>query len=365
MTRRSNGEGSSYKRPDGLCRETLRYTDPDTGESRRVAFYGKTKTEARRKLKAAQQRLEAGLPVRDSKRTVAVWLAQWRATALAASDRADSTKATYATLSKLHLEPAPFGSITLGALRPSHIQAHVVALGKTLSESTVRQTYSVLRQALSDAVREGVIAKNVAESVQRPRVSRKEARFLSLDELARLLKAAEGSRYLILLEFIAKTGVRKGEALATLWTDLDLEAGTYRVPGTKSKASRRTLAIGPDLVAKLTLHRDLQTLESETAANLWTETGLVFTTEFGTAVGPREALRVVQRAAKKAKLKGVSVHTLRHSAATALIEQGVSLRAVSEILGHSDTSITAEIYTHASQEARKAAMEGLDGAIGL
>lgn len=366
MSRRSNGEGSLYQRKDGRWCASVRFVDPVTGERVRRVFYGATKTAARQKMREARKRIEAGAPVKDSTATVAAWLAEWRVTALEASGRAVSTKNVYATLSRQHLEPAPFGLITLERLRPSDIDRLIIGLReKKLAASTIRQIYTVLRLALADAKRDGLIAHNVAEAVARPKVPKREARFLTSEEVARLLKSAGSSRYHDLLAFIAATGVRKSEALATTWADIDLKAGTYRVPGTKSEAAKRTLHLSPALVAMLKDHRKRQAQERLRAGNQWRQTGLVFTTEFGTRVDARNALRAIESAAKKAGLDGVTVHTLRHSAATMLLENGVNLKAVSALLGHSEIGTTADLYGHVTDEQAKKAMDALSDAIGL
>ena len=125
-----------------------------------MSFYGPTAKAVRAKLHAARGRLDAGAPVRDATRSVADWLSHWRATTLAASDRKESTRALYANLARKHLEPAPFGAIPLDRLRPSDVEALVLALPRPrgLSDSTVRQIYTVLRAGLDGAVRDGLIA---------------------------------------------------------------------------------------------------------------------------------------------------------------------------------------------------------------
>lgn len=270
MTRRAHGEGSIYQRKDGKWCASIRFEDERTGERDRVTFYGRTKTEARNKLKAAVARLEDGAPVRDASSTLGAWLAEWRESTLQASSRAESTKVTYSHLCRKHLEPAPFGAVPLGRLRASDVDRLILRLrGEGLSSSTVRQTYTILRQALNDARRDGLIARNVAESVKRPTVESKEARFLSPAEVSRLLQAAESSRYHPLLAFIAGTGVRKGEALATRWSDVDLEACTYRVRGTKTEKSRRVLPLSSELVKLLKTQKRTQAAERLRAANIW------------------------------------------------------------------------------------------------
>lgn len=89
----------------------------------------------------------------------------------------------------------------------------------------------------------------------------------------------------------------------------------------------------------------------------------MFTTESGLPVDPRNALRAITTAARKAGLTGVNVHTLRHSAATHWLEQGVHLRAVSDLLGHSSTRITGDVYAHTSNETAERAMDLMGSAL--
>ena len=231
MGKNANGEGSIYKRTkDGRVvryEGALSYIDDD-GRTKRHTVYGRTRADVRDKLKQARERLDAGGPVKDDTRTVAQWLAQWRATTLEASDRARSTKQLYSDLSRRHLEPEPFGATRLDKLKPSDVEGLILSLrnqtkpGKptddgadpkpvrALSDSTIRSTYAVLRQALDTAVRDGLLAKNPAAAVKRPGVERHEAQHLSVADVTAILKAAEGLRYRPVLVLIAATGMRRG-----------------------------------------------------------------------------------------------------------------------------------------------------------
>jgi integrase len=112
-------------------------------------------------------------------------------------------------------------------------------------------------------------------------------------------------------------------------------------------------------------HRTAQKAEKMAARNQWTDTGLVFTTELGTAVDPRSFLRVIETAAKTAKIEGVGVHTLRHSAAVSWLESGVHIRAVADLLGHSSIAVTGDTYGHTSDTAARSAINGLGSQLGL
>lgn len=395
MTKRANGEGSIYKREsDGRYVGAITHPDPETGKSLRKVFYGKTRAEVRNKMREASDRLKEGQPVADSKATVAQWLAHWATTTLTASDRKESTRSLYRTLATKHLIPEPFGARRLDQLKPSDVEALVLRLRaatrvvpaengredkiRALSDSTIRTTYTVLRAALDGAVRDGLLARNPAALIHRPSVQRTEARHLTPDEVRILFKAAESSRYHRALTLIAATGMRRGECLALRWVDIDFEAGVLRIRGTltrlngkllvtepKTERSRRVLPLSPAVSALLAAQRKAQVAERLHAGSSWTDTGYVFTTENGQPVDPRNLYRVVQTAAAHAGLKDVGVHSLRHSAATAMLEAGVNIKAVSDLLGHSSVSITGDIYGHTSDDSARAAVARLSEAMGF
>jgi integrase len=379
MSKRASGEGSIRQRPNGTWEARITYVDPVTGQPRSQSLYAPTDEAVRDKLDDARDRIKAQAPVRDSSQQLADWITHWSATSLEASSRKQSTKALYRNLGRKHLCPAPFGATRLDMLRKTHIDGLIVKLRKQgLSDSTVRQVYTVLRAALDDAVLDGLIARNPAALVKRPGVERKEARHLDAATVAAVLQAAEGLRYRPVLVLIAATGLRRGEALALHWQRVNLDEGTLKVAATlgrvgdelvltepKSPRSRRTIPLSPAIVAMLKAQKAAQAAERLHAGEQWTDTGLVFTSEFGTPVDPRNVLRTIELAAAKAGIENVGVHTLRHSAAVAWLEAGVHIKAVADLLGHSSISITGDIYGHTSDNTARAAVDGLTDALGL
>ena len=366
------------KRNDGRFAFTLRYVDPVTGEKKRAYFYGKTQAEARAKAERARQRLTQGAPVRDASRTFADWLGEWQATFLEASNRARSTKTMHAGYCKTWIIPT-IGHIRLDRLTVADVNRLMLAMrdaGK--ADATRRNCYTTLRKSLDDAVLSGLLASNPAHKVSQPRAKRQEARFLTTDEASRLLTGADGLRYAAVLRFILGTGLRRGEALALRWEDIDLERGTARVKGslvrqkgglvvsdTKTETSRRTVALSPAIVTLLTRHKAAQAAERLQAGSLWNDSGFVFTTATGAAVEPQNLLRTVRSAAKRAGLAGVKVHTLRHTYATTALLHGVPLKVVSVNLGHASITITADIYGHVTDDAARAGAEAVAAALGL
>jgi len=112
-------------------------------------------------------------------------------------------------------------------------------------------------------------------------------------------------------------------------------------------------------------HRVEQKAERLRMGDQWRDSGLVFTTEFGAAVDPRNLLRVVEAAADTAGVDGVGVHTLRHSVAVGWLESGVPIKAVADLLGHSSISVTGDIYGHTTDNAARGAVDRWSGALGL
>ena len=394
--RRANHEGGLTQRADGRWEARLSYVDAETGERQRLSFYAPSAKAAAAKMKKARERLDAGSPVKDATMTVAEWIAHWRATTLAVSDRKVATIEQYGILSRKHLEAAPFGAIRLDRLKPSDVEALILTMRtktkpgrptddepapepvRAFSDSTIRTVYSILRSALDGAVRDGLLARNPAAVVRRPGVARREARHLDADDVVAVLRAAQESRNYTALALIAATGIRRGEALALRWDRVDLDAGVMRIEATlariagrlvstepKTERSRRTVPLPSGVVAMLRKHRAAQLEERLHAGDQWTETGLVFATEFGTAVDPRNLLRTMQTAAMAAGVKDVGVHTLRHSAAASWLESGTHIKAVSDMLGHSSIAITGDVYGHTSGDTARAAVDDLAGRLGL
>jgi integrase len=368
---------SVYRRAsDGKWVGTLDLGRDAQGRRRRHVVYGQLRREVVAKLEEARSRLAADEPVKDARLTVAMFVSDWIKKALPASQRKATTQDNYAIIAKTHLVPAPFGAITLDKLRPSDIEALLTAKRQAgLSDSTRRLVYTVARAVLDTAVRDQLVRRNVAAVVKRPTIKRAEARYLTVEEAGRLLEAARGDRLEPLIVLMLGSGLRRGEALALHWRDVDLAAGHVRVRWTlsrvdrklifdepKTERSRRFVSLPSPVVEMLRRHKASLAAE-RLAALAWTpwegHDDLVFPTHIGTPADPRNALRAFATIANRAGLAGVGLHTLRHSAASALIASGAHIKVVQELLGHSSYGITADIYSHVAIEQQREAAERL------
>ncbi len=376
-TRRPKGEGSVHRRADGKWIGRLYYVDPVTDVAKRAQATGGTKAEVSRRLRAIQDRIQQGAPARDDSATFGTFATRWIGSSLEASDRKHSTKVLYAGLTRTHIVDSQLGKTRMNALKPTTVERFVTQLrGKGLSPSSVRQIYTVARAIGDAAVRDGLLAKNPFVAVRRPKAPTAEATFLEPHQIAHLLTNAETSRYAPLFEFLVNTGLRRGEALALKWSDVDLHKQVLRVRGTlaridgdlkitapKSDRSRRTIPLSAPATAILERVRDRTQRDRREARQLWQDTGFVFVTETGEPCDPRNALRALKAAARKAALPDVGLHTLRHCAASVMLTNGVPITVVSQILGHSGISITVDVYGHVAPDVSRAALDVLGAAL--
>jgi len=375
MAKRANGEGTVFRRGDGTWSAALTYQDAD-GRTRRHTVYGRTQTEVRTKLRAAQERRDAGAPIKDATTTLGAWLEEWIAKSLPASDRKQATVDLYIRIARTHLVPT-LGTRPLDRIRPSDIEALIVAKRRAgLADSTVRTIYTVLRAALDIAVRDGLLSRNPATVIRRPAVERRDAAFLTAEQAHQLLEEIRGDRLEGLFRLMLATGLRRGEALGLHWTDVDLDERWLRVRWTltrtsaglqlgepKTDRSRRTVPLPRSAVEALRAHRARQAAERLAAPGVWRDTGLVFTSEIGTPLEPRNVLRRFELLAQRAGLPGVHLHTLRHSAASFLLAAVTHTKVVQEHLGHSSYAITADIYSHVGPALQREAADRLDAAL--
>lgn len=204
-------------------------------------------------------------------------------------------------------------------------------------------------------------------------MERDEAHALGPEEVPALLNAARRSRYYVGVLAMATLGLRRGEAAALRWADVDLVKGELKVTHTlsrvdgqliltkpKTNRSRRRLPLSPALIAEFKAVKKRQATERLRAGSAWAgHHEMVLTIEVGTMVDPRNLLRVVEVAAKSCGFADVGAHTLRHSAATAWLEGGVHIKAVADLLGHGSISITGDLYGHTTQEHAKDAVTAL------
>jgi integrase len=367
----ANGIGGARKRPDGTWE--WRVSLPD---GRRISGYGTDQAQDRRRCLEKVALAQQGVDYRAARQKVGEYLDWWLAD-VATSRCSPKTLRTYADLVRLHIAPE-LGRLELGKLSAQQVQSLLRKKERAgLSSRTVSHIRGVLRTALNDGVRLGVVVRNVALLTDPPRHRAPEREPLTAQEARALLAAADGDRIAALYRLALTLGLRRGELLGLRWQDLDLETATLRVARSlqriggaivlkepKTERSRRTLSLPTSAVVGLKAHRDRQAWERKAAGARWRESGMVFTTSIGTLIDPDRLTKEYKALLRRAGLRDQRFHDLRHTAATLMLRDGLPVHEVSAVLGHSQTSTTLNVYSHVlpgANERAAATMERLLG----
>lgn len=201
-------------------------------------------------------------------------------------------------------------------------------------------------------------------------------RTLTAAQAGDLLKAATDERLEALYVLALHTGMRKGELLGLRWNDVDLKAQTLHIQGSlqpipgkglqvvevKTESSRRQIRLGTASSEALRRHRVRQAQERLRAGETWTDLDLVFPNTTGRPTHPGNFLRRdFDPLLKRAGVPRVKFHELRHTCATLLLGEGVHPKIVSELLGHSDITVTLNLYSHVLPTMQQQAVDTLDG----
>jgi integrase len=373
--RRRDGDGSVYKRQDGYWAGAF-YARTTSGARKRVVVYGKTLQEARDRLLKAMQQAHSGVPVPDESWKLGAYLEYWLEHVVK-HNRRPATYALYETNIRLYLIPG-LGTRRLNRLSVAAVQMFLnQRLEKGDSVRKVQIMRTVLSAALTRALREELIPRNVARLVELPQWQRGTIRPWTADEAKWFLGAARPDPLYAAFVLLILYGLRRGEALGLRWTDIDFEAGTIqirqqlqRIQGqlilgpVKTRAGQREMPL-LDLVREALEGRAAQQAAHRAdMGSAWPATDLLLTTRTGRPVEPRNLVRSFRRICDDNKIRIIKVHHLRHTVGSLLKDLQVPARDAQVILGHSRVSTTLEIYTHVDEPARRDALTRLHGLLG-
>lgn len=369
--RRGKHEGSIYKLKDGRWRAAVSLGF-QRGQRIRKTFTAATRAEVQAKLNQALRDHALGLPVVVERQTVAQFLHRWLEDSARPAVR-PKTFESYSQLVKLYLAP-DLGNIPLAKLTPQHVQKCLNdRLTSGLSARTVQYIHAVLRRALNQALRWGMVSRNVATLVTPPKLRRPEFQSFTREQAQCFLASIQEDRLEALYTVALALGLREGEAFGLRWQDVDLDNGLLCVRQCltrtkdgpvfgppKTERSRRTIPLPAVCIAALQRHRARQEQERLLAGSRWQEHGLVFTTTIGTPLDSANVLKRFRAALKAAGLPPMRFHDLRHSCASLLLAQGVHPRVVMEVLGHSQISLTLDTYSHVYMSVKQEAAAKMD-----
>ena len=365
--------GSIRQRSKGTWQ--LRYDAPPDG-TRKRRFVSETvkgnKKDAERVLRERLAAIENGGYISKDKETVAQYMERWLTTYVVPNTFL-RTQHGYRGYIRRYIEPG-VGRVRLQNLSGHQIQSiYASMLDKGLSNTTVVQMHRILKEALSHAVKWGILTRNACDAVTPPRIQGKEMPMWDIDTINEFLGDVRESRFGDLYYFAVLTGLRRSELCGLRWESLDLTNGRLSVVNTlqgitghgavngqpKSPKSRRSIALAPESVELLHDVRGRQIEQQLDLGGLWENTGYVFTHPNGSHLMPDQVTKDFTRLVRQLGLPHLTLHGLRHAFATVSLTAGVDLKTTSEMLGHSGIAITADIYSHVLPQVQQAAADAV------
>ncbi|MFK0296421.1 tyrosine recombinase XerC [Streptomyces sp. NPDC090442] len=401
--KRGNGEGSIYPYKNGFAAYVW-VTTPD-GKKKRKYVYGKTRDEVHDKWLKLHMEAKKG-PMHTRHRTLAAFLSYWLES-IVKPNLAPLTYVSYEGSVRLYIAPH-LGSKRLDKLTVRDVREWLTKLsgicqccaqGKDAkrepgrrrccaagdcceafpSRRVVQAARDALRAALTHAVTEEEIGKNVAALVKVPKPRRRRIKPWSAVEASRFLADAVTREDPLFAAWalVLCLGLRRGEVLGLTWKSVDFEAGELYVDHqiqragrqilhreTKTEESDDFLPLPALCLKSLRMRRAQQTGDRKAAGDLWQDShGLIFTTKYGTPIEPGNLTRMFALRARRAGLRVIPLRNTRHTCSSLLVALKVHPKVAQRILRHSQIAMTMEVYAEASDEEVRDALAKLSGAV--
>ena len=356
--RRANNEGSIFyreSRKEWVAEVSLK--------GMRLTKYAKTQRECRDWVKETLTKIGNGLTFSGTQVTLSKFVDSWL-NGKELSIRPQTVSA-YRALVKQHIMPL-MGEMRLQDIQPTHLkQLYLSKKEEGRGARTVQVIHMVMHAVLRQAVKEGILGRNPADAVQRPKVETAERHILTEEQAQQLIIATENTRYGTLIYMALMTGMREGELLGLKWSDLDWTKGQLyiqrqlqvkKVNGSvmvppKTKAGVRHIKLGPGTLGRLVSHRELQELLKDGNQARWEENDLIFPNTIGKPMSARNMYEDYKALLKENGLPAINFHALRHTALSIMLDMGTPVNTVQKWAGHSMASVTTDTYGHSMAHA--------------
>jgi integrase len=355
------GSISKHVARDGTPTYRVRITlrDPASGQRTQPQRTYRTRKDAESGLREWLRELEQGGPVHQTRQSTREYLEWWLAD-VAAGQLKPTTLSSYRWMVRTYALPR-IGAVPLARLNAQGLQSLYADLSRDgKSPRTIQYLHVILHRALREAVRLGLLSRNVADACSPPHPRTPEAKAWSPCELARFLDVARADPYWPLWLLAPSTGLRRSALLGLRWADVELEGkrpalqirqSVVRVDGklevqAGGKRGGQRVSLDAPCVAALRAHRARQNEERLLLGPLWEDHDLIFCGPHGRPLHPSTMARHLDKLAQEAGVPRLTIHQLRHTHATILMLAGVHPKVVAERLGHADIAITLRTYSH-------------------
>lgn len=369
MPRRKNGEGTIYQRPDGLWRGELTIGYDENGKRLKKVFHSKDIEKLQKKINDERYKLDRNIITQHSDYTIAEWVQFWLEN-YKANVLKSKTYDSYEYMLNSHIRKG-IGDIRLDKIRTDSVQRLYNKMHKQgLSTSTIRLVHVTLSQAFDQAIRNELIHTNPCKATIRPKSEKKKVIAMTIRQQEAFLRGCKDSTYHNLFVFLLNTGLRVGEAMSLVWEDINFFEKTISVNKTASFVINRdenaTTKWKTIIDTAKTAH-SIRTVPINNSAGrvLDDQRGkdglFVFSSQAGTMLMTRNINRALSDLLKANDLPDlITVHTMRHTFATRLLEKGVNPKTVSDLLGHASVQITLDVYSHVMPQVKSDAVNLLD-----
>lgn len=357
----------------------------DENGKRVQKWYGgyKTKKEAEKACAEKITEIERGTFVDPKDMTLGEYLQDWLKTY--SVNLTPCTYSGYKVNIEKHIIPH-LGKTPLQKLQPMQIQKFYNELFNRgdanskdkLSATSIRYIHATLRKALNDALKMDMVYRNVAEAVTVPKQKQFEAKFLTQVQMNAMLEALKGTNIYLPTLLAVGLGMRRGEVLGLQWETVDFEKGMITIKrayiptpqgnvfsDVKTEKSRRTLAVPTNIMQYL---KQVKKAQAETKLFLgggYADNDLVCCNEDGSPLSPATWNHKFKRLMEDNNMPAIRIHDLRHTNASLMLKQGVTMKVASERLGHTTIGITMDLYSHIDEEQQRDAAQRLNGAINI
>ena len=373
MGRRANGKGTLFKRKDGRWSAQV-YVTLSNGTTKRVCITSRSRDVVSEKLREALEQKRRHIPYVEKEWTISEYLDYWMKDVQANRIR-ETTIASYDVLIEKHIKPALGGHLLKG-LCVQDVRCAMDELHKQgRSGRTRRECLRVLSACFNCAMREELIFRNVAQLVEKPKYVTKPTVIWTADQAAHFLESIKNHpQYVAFLLFLTY-GMRRGEVLGLRYCDVDLENGLIyvrqqidRINGKlkardlKTVNSRRTLPAMESVRKAIVEHaaKNSATIPSFNPHIEESTEGTIIVSRAGTPLEPRRLGRCFEKMIENTGLPRITLHAMRHTAATNLKDLGVPVKDAQLILGHSDIATTLNIYQHGTFETHRTAIAAVE-----